>query len=164
MLEAMDQNHVATTQIVASLTPFQFFIEARSKAELAKRRIFGVPAFFLLVNLTYQWILLSFGSIRKVSGLRFHLFASRAPTDDDSAVAAVGYDAIVSAVFARALQGRKRRRGVASAGNRFRCRNLGERVGSLAAEGDAIIAALDELIGRAFGDFFTYWRKPRQKI
>jgi len=29
--------------------------------------------------------------------------------------------------------------------------NLGERVGSLAAEGDAIIAALDELITRAFG-------------
>ena len=29
--------------------------------------------------------------------------------------------------------------------------NLGEQVGSLAAEGDAIIAALDELITRAFG-------------
>jgi toxin CcdB len=29
--------------------------------------------------------------------------------------------------------------------------NLGERVGSLAAEGDAIIAALGELITRAFG-------------
>jgi toxin CcdB len=29
--------------------------------------------------------------------------------------------------------------------------NLGERIGSLAAEGDAIIAALDELISRAFG-------------
>jgi toxin CcdB len=29
--------------------------------------------------------------------------------------------------------------------------NLGERVGSLAQEGDAIIAALDELITRAFG-------------
>jgi hypothetical protein len=30
-------------------------------------------------------------------------------------------------------------------------KNLGERVGSLAAQGDAIIAALDELISRAFG-------------
>jgi toxin CcdB len=29
--------------------------------------------------------------------------------------------------------------------------NLGERVGSLALEGDALIAALDELITRAFG-------------
>jgi toxin CcdB len=29
--------------------------------------------------------------------------------------------------------------------------NLGEQVGSLAAEGDAIIAALDELVTRAFG-------------
>ena len=29
--------------------------------------------------------------------------------------------------------------------------NLGERVGSLAQEGDAIIAALDELLTRAFG-------------
>jgi toxin CcdB len=29
--------------------------------------------------------------------------------------------------------------------------NLGEQVGSLAADGDAIIAALDELITRAFG-------------
>lgn len=29
--------------------------------------------------------------------------------------------------------------------------HLGERIGSLAAEGDAIIAALDELITRAFG-------------
>jgi toxin CcdB len=29
--------------------------------------------------------------------------------------------------------------------------NLGEQVGSLAADGDAIIAALDELITRRFG-------------
>ena len=72
----MDQDHVATTQVVASLAPFQFFIEARRKAELAERGIFSAPAFFLAMNLTYEWVHSSFNSIRMVSGSSFHLFAS----------------------------------------------------------------------------------------
>jgi hypothetical protein len=60
ILEAMDQNHVATIQIVASFAPLEFFIEARRKAELAERGIFSAPAFFLAMNLTYEWIHSSF--------------------------------------------------------------------------------------------------------
>src|ERR1700722_10757777 len=68
ILKAMDQNHVSTTQIVASLAPFQFFVEARSKAQLAKRGIFGTPALFLAMYLTYEWIHSCFDSIWIVSG------------------------------------------------------------------------------------------------
>jgi len=38
------------------LAPFQFFIEARYKAQLAERGIFSAPASFLAMNLTYEWI------------------------------------------------------------------------------------------------------------
>src|SRR6202042_3704829 len=92
ILEAMDQNHIAAIQIVASLAPFQVLIEARRKAQLAERGIFGAPASFLAMKLCYA---------------RMHQRHCRCPRLDDNELLPGQEDQVSS----QATRHRNRRRG-----------------------------------------------------
>jgi hypothetical protein len=83
ILEPMDQNHLATVDIVASLAPFQFFIETRRKAQFAQRGIFSAPARFLAMDLADERILFPFESIRMASRHSFHIFRREYPPPMD---------------------------------------------------------------------------------
>jgi hypothetical protein len=56
VLEAVDQNDIFTIEVIAGLTPFQFFVESGLESEFAQHSIFNAPAFLLAVDLTDEWI------------------------------------------------------------------------------------------------------------
>jgi hypothetical protein len=56
VFEAVDQDYVFTVEVIASLTPFQLFVESGRETKIAQRSKFGAPAFLLAVDLTDKWI------------------------------------------------------------------------------------------------------------
>jgi hypothetical protein len=48
----MDQHHVPAIEVIASLTPLQFFVEPGRETECAQGRKFSAPEFLFAVNLT----------------------------------------------------------------------------------------------------------------
>lgn len=60
LLEAVNQDDLAAFQIVASLTPFEFLMEARSQAQLTEGGKFRAPAPLALVDFGDQWVHSSF--------------------------------------------------------------------------------------------------------
>src|SRR6185312_1879363 len=59
VLETMDHDDVVTLEVVAGLSPFELLVEARGKAQVAKRDKFGPPALFPAMNLGHGGIHIS---------------------------------------------------------------------------------------------------------